>query len=824
MKISRQWLADFVALEDVDDARLEELITTRIAEVEGVELSGLPLAHAEVVRILKTSKHPESKKLQIVTIDTKSGEREIVCGASNAREGLVTAFVAPGGVVADGKGGSFTIETRKVAGVESPGILVSASELDVAAESDGILELDSEFELGTSLTQIFGEVDTVFEIDNKSLTHRPDLWGHYGFARELSGILRKPLICNLDEYSDATSRGQDKLGSIATSTELSGWTVENETKDGSARFTVVEISGVEVQPSPVKLQRRLFSVGAGIRNILVDLSNYVMLETGQPNHTYDASELEGKSLVVRFADEKETFRGLDDKQYKLSSDDLVIADSKGVVALAGIIGGFDSAVSDKTNRIILESANFDPVIVRKTGKRHGVRTDASNRFEKGRTPFATPLATLRFIELLTKYQPAVQVSSNFVDSFSTQPKQVKIEVPDGYIAQRLGVNLTDEQVSDILAGVGFESNRLKSGFEYVVPWYRPERDVSEPEDLVEEVGRIYGYENVPEQAPEISASASKRSAIKELEYSIADFLRGAGFSQFESESFVSSELESSLGFKDSSGVFVKNPVDVNNAKLRSSLVPGLLEAVCFNSKYQSDGLFFEIGRVYSSECPDVKPKSQAEYKDAPVYESRKLSIGSFKCAKETEPGELFFSLRSLIPRLTGLITSEEVSIRSFGIDTDLACAWMHPFRAGVVEIGGVAVGQIAEIKPSLVNKCRAACVEIDLELLLDRSLERAFTSLPKFPESFFEVSVVLPKRDSFSELKSLLVASVSSELLKGVEFLSLYEGEPLDSDMKSVSVKLMFGAADRTLSSEETESLQASVVAAIDGSEYSLRS
>ncbi len=830
MKISRQWLEDFVDLSEFSDEKLEELITTRVAEVEGVELSGETLEHAVVAKALKVEKHPESKKLSLVTVDNGTDQRQVVCGAANVREGLVTAFVAPGGIVSDGKGGKFKISVRKVAGIESPGILVSASELDISPEGEGIIELSEDLKPGTSLKDIFGNPDTVFEIDNKSLTHRPDLWGHYGFARELSAITGAKLELVLDDYSDATEAGQKKIEDLKTEKEPQ-WTVRIEDQVGCARFSTAGLVGVKVEASPKKIVRRLHAVGAGVRNLIVDLSNYVMLETGQPNHTYDASKLNGKEIVVRNAVAKEKFEALDDNTYNLSKEDIVIADQSGVVALGGIIGGGPSAVSEETTELLIESANFDPVQIRKTGKRLALRTDASNRFEKGRTPWAVPLATLRYIELLTDLQPNVKVSSGWSEAFTSVPEKVEVSVRKGYVSERLGSEMTQADVDKILGSLGFKYQVLgKEGLlKYAVPWFRPARDISIPMDLVEEVGRISGYENIPEKAPEIASSASRRSEIKQLEYQLADLLRGLGFSQYESESFVSASLEAELGYPEGSDIRVKNAVDVNQDKMRESLVAGMIEAVKFNKRFGSTGLLFELGRVYrkaDSEKVGIAPASRAYYKNAPAEESRRLGVVIFSDSKGSVDGRLFYQAAELVKKIASLVSPKQVSLAKAEQSESFPCfrEWMHPFRAATFFIEQNQVGEIAEVSPELVGGSRACLIELDTELLLDQKVDREFSEIPKFPESFFEVSIVASEKEEFSAITKVLREAAPSELLKGLELVSVYQGEPIAADKKSVSVKLLFGASDRTLSGEELESLQQSVIQGIEESSYELRS
>jgi len=828
MKISRQWLEDFVDLTEFSDERLEELITTRVAEVEGVELSAEPLAHAVVARVLKVERHPESKKLSLVTIDNGSDQRQVVCGASNVCDGLITAFVAPGGIVSDGKGGKFEISVRKVAGVESPGILVSASELDIAPDGEGIIELDEKLKAGTPLTEIFGEPDTVFEIDNKSLTHRPDLWGHYGFARELSAITGSKLKLVLDEYSDATAKGKQKLEELrgAASTH---WSVEIEENSGCARFSTAGLSHVKVEPSPARIVRRLHAVGAGVRNLVVDLSNYVMLETGQPNHTYDSEKLQGKKILVRKASGKEKFKALDDNSYSLSKEDVVIADESFAVALGGIIGGGPSAVSEETTELLIESANFDPVQIRKTGKRLALRTDASNRFEKGRTPWAVPLATLRYIELLKEIQPQVKISNGWSEAFSEKPEPVKIAVREGYISERLGSEMSQSGVDNILTSLGFEckpSSKEDGKIEYSVPWYRPERDISIPMDLVEEVGRISGYENIPERAPEIASSASRRSEIKQLEYQIADLLRGAGFSQYESESFVSAETEAELGYPDGVDIRVKNAVDVNQDKMRESLAAGMIEAVKFNKRFSGQGLLFELGRVYRKSGSAEEPECRAKYKNSPAEESRRLGVVLYHDSKQAADGQLFYQAAELAGRIVSLVSPCEPEIAAVSESGQFPSFrdWMHPYRAARVSVEGTGIAEIAEVSPEKVDGARACLIELDTEWLLEKKSDRAFSEIPRFPESFFEVSIVASEREEFSTIAEVLRKAAPKDLLKGLELVSVYQGDPIPADRKSVSVKLMFGADDRTLSGEELEKLQQAVIKGIEKSSYELRS
>lgn len=873
MRISREWLTDYVDFDDLSDDQFAELITTRVAEVDEVVVVASPLKDAVVARVKAIAVHPDRPKLKIATIQTGSEEVQVVCGAPNCETGLMTAYLPPGTCsVHLGAGGTeqtlIKVEGREIAGVQSAGILVSEAELGLSGDHTGIIDLSlqlvgeafpsrkhagSSVQAGVRLAEYVGEPVTVLEIDNKSLTHRPDLWSHFGFARELAAILGRPLKMDADRWADNTTKGAELFAGLGIGNPEFG--VEISPGCGGRRFAALEIRGVRAVPSPFWMKRRLFSVGAGVRNLLVDLSNYVMHDLGQPNHAYDADLLTGNTVYVRAARKDEEFLALDGENRTLCPEDIVIADESGAVALGGVIGGETTAVCESTTRLLLESANFDPICIRRTTKRHQLRTDASNRFEKSLSPFAVPLAIQRFVEIIKTYIPGAATYGAPADCFIEKPEPIRVPLRFEYIRERLGSSNDDEEISGILTSLGFQSVTVEDGSCWTrVPYYRATRDVSIEDDLVEEVGRIFGYEHIMEQAPKIESVAPPARPLAEFENKVQDLLSALGYSEVYNYSFMNEARASSLGYSVAKTIRLENPIDSNTDLVRTTLVPGVLELLDKNKRNFPSLLIYEIGRGYQAE-PDQQHENLAlrePVKDAAAFEKRLLclayssGIEEESLAASVSPnltsGADFYAVLNVIRRVSRLVSTKDLEVRAITSDPsrdvsgngqpseagDFASCkrWMHPYRAASVSLNGISFGVVAEVRPDILDDFsnRAVVAEIDLDLLLEADRDEAlFSPLPKYPDSFFEMSVVMPKTTCYEELKRIVVEQVAPSLLKKIEVVSVYEGKPLEKDQKSVSVKLFLGAQDRTLSGSELTEIQQGLIKAIEESPFALR-
>ncbi len=837
MKISREWLSQYVDFEDLSDQAFCDLITTRVAEVDAIERSGEPIQSAVIALIQSVKPHQTKKEISIVSLHDGKSAVQVVCGAENCREGQLVVYVPPGGVVYEKNNESLKqIESREISGVQSHGVLVSELELGIGSDHEGIFVVSSDQgKPGEGIAKVVGRPDTVLVIDNKSLTHRPDLWGHFGFAREVSAILHRPLKFQFDLLADDTEAGRERLAKLGA--KKSGFTIRIDSQTKCSRFMGIEFRGVRSERSPLWMRRRLHAVGAGIRSFLIDLSNYVMHDVGQPNHAYDIRTLSGETIAVRMAKEEERFLALDDIERKLTTEDVVIADTRSAIALAGVIGGKDTSIKDSTTDLFLESANFDPVLLRLTTKRHQLRTDASNRFEKNQSPYSVPLAAHRFYEILRSVQPGVE-ASEVTESFVSPPKPVSISFSPKFIQKRLGAPVPETEIASILKNLGFSAENFKGEERAKVPYYRATRDIEIVEDLVEEVGRVYGYENIQEQAPLIESRAQISRKIQILENTLQDSLRALGFSQIYNYSFMNADTAQKMGYSSEDLIVLENPIDAECRVLRSSLIPGMLEVVNRNARFTSTFLLFELGRSYHA----ISGARSADPKNPAIKERRLLTLAYSLGRKEEElaealsvklmSGACFYGLADTLRRVVRLLTRTPLDFEPTQIDessSNVSCSrpWMHPYRNAALRLSGNSLGVISEVNSSFLenNSARTVCAELDLDLLLDNEdFQEFYIPLAKYPESFFEISVIMPEKTPFLELENLLFKAVSGSVLKKIEVLQVYTGEPLPLGTKSISVKLFFQANDRTLSGSELTAIQQQVITSVMDSAFSLRS
>ncbi len=870
MKISKDWLLDYVDISKHNFEEVCELITTRVAEIEGVHNVSTPVKYGVVVKVeeVKNFELENKKNLKFATVFDGNRKYTLACGAPNLEKDMLTVLIPPGGyvrkvspiktkinekeelhedqladVIEDDLEQLVLVEIKSFGEQKSEGILVSEAELGISSNHDGIINLGLLGVVpGDKLDKLRLYEDQIIEIDNKSLTHRPDLWSHFGFAREISAVLGIPLKRDFDEVILTV---QDLLNSRIDSSNKNIRKIEPVIKqnEGCRRISVLGISGVSDCPSPLWMKRRLFAVGAGIRGILVDSSNYVLHDIGQPNHAYDLSLIKGDNLIAKAANDSESFTGLDTVKRSLSKQDLVIADSESAVSLAGIIGGMNSSITNGTTDIVLESANFDPVLIRKGCKVHQLRTDSSVRFEKSLSPYQTPLALLRYSELLEEagqkisinfYADTDNISTNKTSSFAHYPS--KVDFSFSYIRTRLGgVPETDQEIDNILTSLKFKiSKNDTNNLTAEIPYYRATKDIGIEDDLVEEVGRIIGYERVPESPPYILSTGSSRTKTQEAEIKIRDSLSSQGFTEVYNYTFSSDQRTKDLGYDLSNAIEVQNPVDTNLKIVQLSLVPNLLNVVSNNLKNQSLFAGFEIGRAYSKKTDTSNSKSDSE-----VLETRLLGCfmtGSKKeklanAVPEVKEGEVFYSLRKAVSRLSFQLTGREVEYASF--DTTKTSEvfgfkkWMHPGRAAKIILGDKVIGHIAEVRPSVLDTQteRVVIAEIDTNNLISSStLPNSFKEFSKYPESFFEISIVMNKRVEFSTVKTFFFNELRSTNLNSIDPLSIYTGAPMKEDQKSMSLNFTFSSLDRTLSQKEVNDLRDLVMSLVEKGGYSLRS
>lgn len=657
-----------------------------------------------------------------------------------------------------------TMKTAECEGVHDPGAFPGASVADVARAENS-------------------EADSIIEIDNKSLTNRPDLWGHLGMAREVAAIAGLNVVDPVGELPAPASQGDLSI------------TIEDANL--CARFSAQRVENVKVAPSPLWMQVRLNSLGLNPINNLVDVTNYISCELGQPMHAYDA-DLLGNSIIVRAARKGEEILALNGEKYSLTKDEIVIADAHRPVGIAGVIGGNDTAIRSTTRRIVLEAANFPAANVRKSSARLKLRTDASMRFEKGQDPENTVRALARAVELLKEISPGSQAAAQPVDNYARKLPLPKIELDLDWAERKLGRKLSTEEVINIFKALAFGVEQPGTRkLLLTVPSWRATKDISIPEDLVEEIGRMVGYASITPQAPAVLAEPTPRNLQHDQHRAVREALVGQGFTEVSNYSFISDADAAMFGYTTDKLLQVANPIVAEQKYLRPSLLPGIRRNLADNSRYFSDFRLFEIGREYHKGADGVPV--ERTHLIAAIYD-RGGADGS---------GVLEMK------RVAQFVASD-LQIVQEQAHNKIA----HPERAARIEAGGQRVGHLYELHPSLLDRGRAAILDLDLDALqaLPARAEK-YQPLRRFPTSSFDLSIVAGTRESVAILESKLRHLAGSDLVS-LQFLLIF---PLPADRKSVSFRLTFGADDRTLTNEEVTGIRTHVVEGIKSVGYELR-
>ena len=763
MKFSYHWIKELVPGLDVEPKELMRLITMKTAECEGLELAGAALERASLARVIGVQSI-EGSHNQIAVVETsRYGKKQVVCGAPNCRPGMLTVYLPAAPVV--------------IHGVESDGMLASGLELGINRDHTGIVELDTE----ALLTP-----DTVIEVDNKSLTHRPDLWGHYGMAREVAAIrhqsLRDPVKLDL------LPKGGAAIG------------VEIEDLSLCPRYSALVFENVTVGPSPPWLQYRLEAIGLNTINNVVDVTNYAMAELAQPMHAFDADKLHGETIFVRSARAGEQIVALNEESYQLSSSNLVIADAEGPIAIAGVIGGLHSAIDAGTKRIVLESACFQAVSVRKTSVALKLRTDASMRFEKSQDPANTVRGLARARELLEQVSPGIRVVGGVADRKAELKNPPPIELTLDWLSRKLGRPVNATEVRAILEALDFGVTEKAPGhFSVTVPSWRATKDVSIKDDLLEEVGRMIGYDSITPQAPLIESVVPPENPMRGYQRRVRSMAAAQGFTEVYNYSFISEEMARAFHFDPAAHVRVANPIASDQTLMRMSLLPGIWKNILDNSRHLTSFRLFEIGR-------EIHPSRGILPNEIPHFVAAIY-------AREGDGRASLFELKRLAECLMPGCEVEPAPARPFE----------HPQRAVAVRWRGETIGRIFELHPTLGVEGRAAILDLDLAILerLDKR-EVRHQSLRRYPTSAFDLSVVADLRQPAGEIERRLTEAAGDGLVE-IEFVREYTGAPLPSDRKSVSFRLTVGAPDRTLSSEEVAVIRDRVIEAMHHAGFELR-
>ncbi|MFA5131569.1 MAG: phenylalanine--tRNA ligase subunit beta [Patescibacteria group bacterium] len=796
MYISLNWLNDYLKLSaKIKAADIARELTNHTVEVEGFSGQAQQFSQVVVGSVLSVEKHPNADRLRLAVVDIKTKKLNIVCGAPNLAVGQLVPVALVGANLPNG----LEIKESEIRGEKSSGMICAEDELGLGKNHEGIMVLSEKAKIGEPLSKYLKADDIVLEIDNKSMSNRPDLLSHYGIAREMSVIFQtmlKPYGKPLDKKIKFLSAKENKLE------------VKVEDKDACPRYMAVKVSGVEIKESPAWLKERLIAVNQKPINNIVDLTNYIMLDCGQPLHAFDADKIE--KIVVRKAHRDEFLETLDEKERNLHEDDLVISDGKETIALAGVMGGKASGISASTKSIILEAANFNAVMIRKTSQRLGLRTEASTRFEKALDPNLCAEALTKFLSLLHELFPKLKIESALIDIQHAKNQPMLIDLDLAWLTKKIGEEIPVETTVKTLENLGFiVADPKEPVLKVTVPSWRATKDVAAKEDLAEEVLRIYGYDKIKSQLPLETLRLPEINRERLLERSIKDFLvLKFALSEVYNYSFVGDDQLKKLNIDFFKHLKLANPLSDIQTMLRQSLVPGLIGNIKANqSKAESLG-FFEFGSVFFDAPGRIKKEASGD--STLPYQEKRLGI---IIADDKE--DLFKRLKGVVGGLLDNLFNDE-GVSEF-LPIEEKPGWADKKVTAKIRVFGKEIGIVSliskEVGANINLKKQSAVAELNFSLLADMVLSLSalhFKELAKYPETTRDLAFVINEKILYNEFTKEI--KKFNPLIREVELFDVYVGNKLAAEEKSLAYHLRFQSPERTLLAEEVENIVVNLV------------
>lgn len=787
MKLSWYWLGQHVDTTGLDPRRLANSFTMSVAELDGVEELGVGTELVLAARITRLAPHPEADRLQLADCETGGGRTSvIVTGAPNVRVGMVTALALPGAVLPAG-----VVEGRLFKGIESLGVFCSERDLGISDEHDGVLELPGDVQPGTRVGEFLPLHDFIWDMDNKSITHRPDLWCHRGIARELAALTGRKLK-------------PTELAAV----DGGGPALQVEVRDQALcpRYCALPLGGVSVAPSPLWLKLLLYRVGVRPISNLVDLTNYVMMDLGNPLHAFDARQIKG-GIVVRRAGAGELMKTLDGVERSLTDQDLVIADHERPVALAGVMGGENSEILPDTADMVLESACFKASGVRKTSARLGLRSESSMRFEKALDMYLPEETARRFFFFLKQLCPGARQTGAFVDVRAEFPAAKYVDTKYSFINRKLGTSLGNDRIRTILEALSFEPGGAGDELRVKVPVYRATRDIGIEEDLVEEVGRMVGFDNIEPQPPMAAVQPPVRPASRLFDRQLRQYLAlECRALEVMLYSFDSTAWCRTIGHDLDGTLRLRNPISSDMVSMRRSLLPNMLAAALHNQTSYEEQRFFELGRVFFAARPGDEVPPQERH------------VAWMSVQKKGEALELFRQTRGV---LDGLLSDLRVGgFRLEAAEPPANMPWAVSGRfLQILDASGTAIGYLSQVNPFVLSQAKirgvAVCFDLNLEPLYGKTkLQGKYTPLPRFPRISYDLSFVVESAVQHRSIEQAILGAAGG-LLKELEFVAFFEGAPIPDGKRSLSYRLVFGDDSRTLREEDVKPAVAAVVQAV---------
>lgn len=843
MKVSLNVIKQLINFELPPVDELAQLINRQLGKVDRVENLAERYRGARVVRVVECAKHPNADRLSVTKIDDgmavpdvprdENGLVQVVCGAPNVQADMWAVWLPPASTVPASilEGEPFTLDARKLRGVLSQGMLAAADELAIGTDHEGIVALTPRdlpagktLQPGADFAALFGLDDYVLDIENKMFTHRPDCFGQLGVAREIAGILHQP-------FTSPTWYNLEQVFGDGDSVPLA---VSNDIPQLVPRFMAVAIRGVQVTPSPFWLQCQLVAMGAKPINNIVDATNYVMLMTAQPTHAYDYDTLRGGQLGVRMARQGETLALLSGKTIELTPDDIVIADGQGPVALGGIMGGSRTEVSATTTTIVLECATFDMYAVRKMAMRHGVFTDALARFNKGQSPLQNPAVLNRLVGMVGGEQasqvvdikPFTSEHGGILDEyFAGKYEPATIDITSRFINQRLGSHLAENDICTLLNNVEIHSHGPEKELGYIclqVPFWRT--DLETKEDIVEEVGRLHGFDTVPRQLPMRRIQPARKNPRRELRRVVREALARAGANEVLSYSFVHERVLKGAGQDPAQAFRLSNALSPDLQYYRLSVLPSLLDKVHANIKAgHSEFMLFEIGKGHT--------KARMGEDGLPAEQ---LLIDLVYSSKKPHAGAAFYRVRATLDQLahdSGLTlvytpvaaTQDDPVYAPFDINRS-AHIWVESSEAAS-QPERQLIGVVGELRPAVVKHFKlpdytaAASLRLDMMEQVWRDTAVHYQPISRYPTTARDISIQTSIEVTYDELMQAVLSAMTraSETYPDVTIrdltpLSIYKATP-DASHQTTTFRLTLSSSQATLSAERVRSIIRTVFA-----------
>ena len=788
MFLSMNWISDFVDFTGLDKLDLIHKFSLSTAEVENeIFFKGSDISGIVVAEIKSVEDHPESKKLHLLKVDAGDGQlTDVVCGAPNVRVGMKTAFAKVGAQIRD-----ITIAPRPLAGFMSHGMCCSEAEVGISDDNSGIMDICEDVQNGTDIKEIYQIDDIVFEVDNKSLTNRPDLWGHYGIAREFAALAKRPLkpldVEDLNVYNDLKK-------------------IDMKIEDPLCqRYSCMQVENITRNVSPVNMKIRLFYCGMRSINFLADLTNYLMLEMGQPMHAFDSRKVE--NIRIKRFEKPFVFQTLDGIDRNIDENTLMICNGDTPVAIAGIMGGLDSEIVEDTTTLTLESATFDSVSIRKSTVRLAHRTDASMRYEKCLDPEMTTVAIGRFLNLLKKYDENVKVVSSLTDEYAFKYDTVTLNFDKKFVDRYTGIEIDNETIVNTLNNLGFKVECENDNFTVVVPSWRATKDVTIKADIIEEITRIYGYDNFDINTTRSPLYPVRADKVKTNEDRIKDILVKK-YNLHEVHSYVwayNDELKT-INIPVENNVKLANATNPNIETLRNSIIPTQLCQVKTNTSYSTDFGIFEFGRVV-----------EGVDENNLCVESKKLAITLFSKTKDIT--SLYIKLRDILAIVTNDIKHKTLTFKT----ATATHSYEHPVNLNDIYIDDIKIGKMGIVHPTVGKKIDKKSNIVFAELDVNAFTETANSDITyeepsKFPPMDYDLSLEIPNGMFFDKLSECWKKE-NCQILKNTKIVDTYDTETVHS----ITVRFEFSSSERTLSSAEVQEIMDKIIENLASIGVSLR-